>query len=274
MSTILSHPHYFLPCLHSGACFNTSSIHTRFPLQRSNVPDPYGFHDWSEYTIPIAHSVPFLHPSTLHYGNTDAFVDVTGIVSTFPRDLCLRWMFRDPDSGNTKVLYGRDAELTWTEVVAGVRFATTPACYIPEVTNDGITYGPMTREWFLDMVSQFTVSTKGKLLRDGLEDINLALYTAERLVYDIRHEFAVWHLDPFNCATALIAQFNSISPILSNSMISFPLDVAARFHWPPLIPPPPYSATPLLRCISPCVTPLSAVELLSEDYAMDSEVGI
>ncbi|KAJ3792805.1 hypothetical protein GGU11DRAFT_760460 [Lentinula aff. detonsa] len=295
MSTILSHPHYFLPCLYSESCFNTSSIHTGFPLRRSNIPNPYGFHDWSEYTITIAHSVPFLHPSTLHYGDTDAFVDVTGIVSTFPRDLCLRWTFWDPNSGDTKVLYGRDAELTWTEVVAGVRYATIPARYVPEVADDGTTYGPMTEEWFLDMVSQFTVSTEGKLLKDGLEvcqiweyfewmatvmlhtqkDVNLALYTAERLVYDVRNEFSVWHLDSFNRATALIAQFNSVSPTLTNSMISSHLNFNFCTHSPSLIsPPPPYSTIPPQDCISTCVAPLSVAALPSEDYAMYLEDGI
>ncbi|KAJ3779761.1 hypothetical protein GGU10DRAFT_381830 [Lentinula aff. detonsa] len=263
-----------------------SSIHTGFPLWRSNVPDPYGFHDWSEYTIHVVYSVPFLHPSTLHYGNTDAFVDVTGIVSTFPRNLCLCWMFWDPNSGDTKVLY---------EVVAGVRYATIPARYVPEVADDGTTCGPMMKEWFLDMVSQFTVSTEGKLLKDGLKvcqiwedfewmatvmlptqkDVNLTLYTAERLVYDVRNKFSVWHLDSFNRATALIAQFNSISPTLTDSMISSHLNFNFCMHLPLLIPPPPpFSTIPPQDCISTYVTPLSVAVLPLEDYAMDSEDGI
>ncbi|KAJ3979159.1 hypothetical protein F5890DRAFT_1559099 [Lentinula detonsa] len=208
------------------------TLRTPVPLRRSNIPDIHGFHDWAEYQLQPIHSTPFLHPSTLYLGLTDAFVDITAIVTRFPRDLCLRWVFQDPYSGNAKVLYGQDTELRWTEIVAGARS------------------GPMTREWFLDMVSQFSVSKEGKLQRDGLDvvqiwedfewmamamlptvkDVDLTLYTPERLMKDVRETFHVWHIDSMNRASALISQFNSSSP-LSTTIPQFFQRIA----------PPPYS---------------------------------
>ncbi|KAJ3779762.1 hypothetical protein GGU10DRAFT_337745 [Lentinula aff. detonsa] len=140
------------------------------------------------------------------------------MVTTFPRDLCLRWVFQDPITGDAKVLYGRDTELRWSEVIAGARSAIVPARYVTRIAPDATLRGPITREWFLDMVSQFSVSKEGKLQRDGLDvaqiwedfewmatamlptvkDVNLSLYTPERLVKDVREAFHMWHLDSMN----------------------------------------------------------------------------
>ncbi|KAJ3745977.1 hypothetical protein DFH05DRAFT_1458363 [Lentinula detonsa] len=110
----------------------------------------------------------------------------------------------------------------------------------------------MTREWFLDMVSQFLISKEGKLQRDGLDvaqiwedfewmatamlptvkEVNLTLYTPERLVKDVREAFHIWHLDSMNHASALISQFNSISPLSTTMPQSFQR-----------IAPPPYSCS-------------------------------
>ncbi|KAJ3991046.1 hypothetical protein F5050DRAFT_1813056 [Lentinula boryana] len=226
------------------------TLRTPVPLRRSNIPDIHGFHDWAEYQLQPIHTTPFLHPSTLYLGLTDAFVDITAIVTSFPRDLCLRWVFQDPCSSNAKVLYGRDTELRWTEIVAGARSGIVPARYVTRIAPDATLRGPMTREWFLDMVSQFSVSKEGKLQRDGLDvvqiwedfewtatamlltvkNVDLTLYTPERLVKDVRETFHVWHIDSMNRASALISQFNSSSP-LSTTIPQFFQRIA----------PPPYS---------------------------------
>ncbi|KAJ3792392.1 hypothetical protein GGU11DRAFT_750085 [Lentinula aff. detonsa] len=229
-----------------------------FPLKHSNTPDEHGFHPWEEYHSQEPYSIPFLHPSTLEHGRTDAFVDVTRIVSTFPRDMCLRWVFQDPDSGDIRVLYGRDSELRWSEVIAGVRSGIVPARYVNKEV-DGITqHGPMTCEWFMDMCSLFTVSADGKLLREGLEicriwedfewtaivvlptkkEVNLALYTPERLVNDVRRESGMWHLDSHHRAYALLERFNSIAPRNSVTSSSSPF---SQIHIPITVPPPPYA---------------------------------
>ncbi|KAJ3779718.1 hypothetical protein GGU10DRAFT_337779, partial [Lentinula aff. detonsa] len=207
MCPAASHHYYVPPDLN----IVQPSTRIGFPLRRSNWPNSRGFHDWSEYNMQNIYSSPFVHPSTLN-------LDITGLVSSFPRDLCLRWAFQDPNSGETRVLYGRDMELRWTEVLAGVRSGIVPTQYVSRSVPDGIPCGPMTREWFLDMVSQFTVSIDGTLLREGLKvcqiwedfewmatvmlpkekEVDLALYTAERLVLDVRRKFNVWHLDSFN----------------------------------------------------------------------------
>ncbi|KAJ3749854.1 hypothetical protein DFH05DRAFT_1517965 [Lentinula detonsa] len=267
------------------------SIRIGFPLRRSNRPNSRGFHDWSEYNMQNIYSSPFVHPSTLNFGKTDAFVDITGLVSSFPHDLCLRWTFQDPNSGETRVLYGRDTELKWTEVLAGVRSGIVPAQYVSRSDPNGTPCGPMTHKWFLDMVSQFTVSIDGTLLREGLKmcqiwedfewmatvmlpkekEVDFALYTAERLVLDVRNMFNVWHLDSFNRASALIARFNSLSPLPNVCM-------------PILVPPPPYSmhGSYNLDSISSSVSscPISSFRSstssvpLPEDFNMDSEDGI
>ncbi|KAJ3979182.1 hypothetical protein F5890DRAFT_1478742 [Lentinula detonsa] len=156
--------HSHIPAFHYSRTETTivpPTLRTPIPLRRSNIPDRHGFHDWSEYQLQPIHSTPFLHPSTLSLGLTDAFVDVTAMVTTFPRDLCLRWVFQDPNSGDTKVLYGRDTELRWTEVIAGARSGIVPARYVTRIAPDATLRGPMTREWFLNMVSQFSVSKEG-----------------------------------------------------------------------------------------------------------------
>ncbi|KAJ3779842.1 hypothetical protein GGU11DRAFT_750091 [Lentinula aff. detonsa] len=229
--------HIFSPCT-TNSDTSQRILRLGFPLKRSNTPDEHGFHPWEEYHSQKPYSIPFLHPSTLEYGRTDAFVDVTGIVSTFPRDMCLRWIFQDPDHGETRVLYGRDSELRWSEVLAGVRSGIVPARYDnKEKDGTGTTqHGPMNREWFIDMCSLFTVSADGRLLREGLEicqiwedfewaatvmlptkkDVNLAVYTPERLVNDVRRESGVWHLDSHSRAYALLQHFNSIPPSVTS----------------------------------------------------------
>ncbi|KAH7870537.1 uncharacterized protein C8R40DRAFT_1175574 [Lentinula edodes] len=281
-----SHSHLFASCTPKSPVPDHSLSRIGTPLRRSNCPDAQGFHVWTEYHLQDIHFTPFTHSSTLNLGITDALVDVTGHVSSFPRDLCLRWMFRDPDSGEIKVLYGRDTELRWTEILAGARSGVVPARYVPKVAGDGSTRGPMTREWFLDMVSQFSVSATGKLLRDGLEvcqiwedfewlatvmlpsrkEVDLALYTAERLVSEVRSELKAWHLDSYQRASAILNQFNSVSPSPLVSTSTFPLPIPVFVPPPAYVPVSTHSLFPVHLSSSPSVLP--------EDSIMDSEDGI
>ncbi|KAJ4463879.1 hypothetical protein C8J55DRAFT_291799 [Lentinula edodes] len=277
-----SHSHLFPSCTPRSPVPNHSVSRIGTPLRRSNCPDARGFHDWSEYHLQQIHFVPFQHPSTLHLGITDAIVDIMGYVSSFPRDLCLRWVFRDPSNGEIKVLFGRDTELRWSEILAGARSGVVPARYVPKIADDGSIRSPMTHEWFLDMVSQFLVSDTGELLRDGLKvcrtwedfewtamvmlptrkEMDLALYTAERLVSEVRNEFRVWHLDSFQRASALLNDFNSIScPLVSTSPSTF-------------VPPPAYLPNPPHSLLPNSHSSPSSFSVLPEDSIMDSEDGI
>lgn len=191
-----------------------------------------------------------------------ALVDEFGTVSSQPIDLSLRYVFQDPDDGQTKVLYVRDTELRWTEIVAGVRSHVVPARYVSQMSI-GVKWGPMTREWFLDMVSQFTVSDSGVLLREGLEvcqvwddfewkvyavlptivgdDFRLEYFTPERLVQAVRTHCKVWHLDSLIRASSILYHFNSVSPLHSASPTSTGLDLVSRLR--------PCSFSPLPRLL-------------------------
>ncbi|KAF9059134.1 hypothetical protein BDP27DRAFT_1431789 [Rhodocollybia butyracea] len=89
----------------------------------------------------------------------------------------------------------------------------------------------MTREWFLDMASQFTITEEGVLLKKNrkvcqdatdfewkamimlpqqIGDINWSLCTPERLVNLVRDTFDLWHLDSLVRASAVLKHYNSI----------------------------------------------------------------
>jgi len=169
--------------------------------------------------------------------------------------------------------------------------------------ENGTIQGPMTREWFLDACSLFTVSGEGKLLKDGLEvcqiwedfewtatvvlptrkEVDLAFYTPERLVQDVREVFGMWHLDSYSRACALIDHFNLISPLPFDPTTSG-LDHYARIRFPSFVAPPPYSldldngfnSIPVhnsSRSLTSFATYIPST-MTPEDSVMDSEDGI
>ena len=97
--------HSHTPCKPTEPLFTTPLLPKRLGrrLRRSNAPDKYGFHPWSEYTIAPIDVDTF---RTLYTTNT-ALVDEIGTVSSKPIDLGLRYVFQNPDNGETKVLYIR-----------------------------------------------------------------------------------------------------------------------------------------------------------------------
>lgn len=179
-------------------------------------------------------------------------------------DLALRWVFQNPDDGSTEVLYARDTELRWTEVLAGCRAGKVPPCYVPRVSDDGVIHEPMNREWFIDMYLQFQVSPQGTLLREGLEvccdptdfkwkavvmleqvhgELDFGLFTPERLVDAVRSTFRMWHLDSYNRASAILYHFNSVSPLSFPSSTPLGIDFSYRNLPPSLNPPPLYDSS-------------------------------
>ncbi|KAF9068804.1 hypothetical protein BDP27DRAFT_1421621 [Rhodocollybia butyracea] len=201
-------------------------------VRRSNIPNEQGFHPWSEYQIEPIQEQPFIIRSTdPTHPVLDAFVDPIGLATSYPIDLGLRWVYEHPDNHTVHIVYARDTQLRWTEVVAGVRSGVVPERYVPEVGSDGARNGPMTREWFLDMASQFTITEEGVLLKNNrkvcqdatdfewkamimlpqqIGDINWSLYTPERLVNLVRDTFDLWHLDSLVRASAVLEHYNSI----------------------------------------------------------------
>ncbi|KAF9064530.1 hypothetical protein BDP27DRAFT_1425731 [Rhodocollybia butyracea] len=185
-------------------------------VRRSNIPNEQGFHPWSEYQIEPIQEQPFIIRSTdPTHPVLDAFVD--------PLD----WQ----QVIQSTLVSDGDTQLRWTEVVAGVRSGVVPERYVPEVGSDGARNGPMTREWFLDMASQFTITEEGVLLKNNrkvcqdatdfewkamimlpqqIGDINWSLYTPERLVNLVRDTFDLWHLDSLVRASAVLEHYNSI----------------------------------------------------------------
>lgn len=130
------------------------------------MPDVDGNHPWEEYSLDPVHRKPFIWR---HRPTSTSLVDEEGFVSSFPSNLCLRYRFLDPSSLEYKVLYVRDPELSWAEIATAKDTGVVPIHYVPELGDDGVVHGPMTREWFLDMASQFEVTAGGELLREGLE---------------------------------------------------------------------------------------------------------
>lgn len=207
--------------------------------------------------------LPLLAPR-LSDPSLDSLVEQYGCVTTFPMDLALRWVFQNPDDGSTEVLYARDTELRWTEVLAGCRAGKVPPCYVPRVSDDGVIHEPMNREWFIDMYLQFQVSPQGTLLREGLEvccdptdfkwkavvmleqvhgELDFGLFTPERLVDAVRSTFRMWHLDSYNRASAILYHFNSVSPLSFPSSTPLGIDFSYRNLPPSLNPPPLYDSS-------------------------------
>ncbi|KIK50809.1 hypothetical protein GYMLUDRAFT_65132 [Collybiopsis luxurians FD-317 M1] len=207
-----------------------------------------------------------MHRPRVDHRPNDVLVDESGVLASFPMDLVLRWLYQDPDMGGSKVIYARDTELQWTEIVVGARSGIVPGRYVEELSDNGMRRGPMTRQWFLDMVSQFEVTAEGSLLRDGLEvcreaedfewkvfavlpadlgDIDFALYTPERLVHLVRQHTGLWHLDSFNRAQAILHHFNTVSPLPRNSSTPPGLDLYSRYRFLPheSIVSPPHHAS-------------------------------
>ncbi|KAJ3979139.1 hypothetical protein F5890DRAFT_1559127 [Lentinula detonsa] len=182
-------------------------------VRRTNTYDEHGFHPWSEYHLTPIDINTF---RTRRVPSLD-LVDEIGTVSTQPIDLGLRYTFRDPATMDTKYLFVRDTELRWTEIIAGCRSGIVPERYIPEIDNKGVIHGPMTREWFIEMVSEFTVNAAGDLFRGGLtvakvwddfewkalvmlpmvmgSSYHPQAYTPRTLRELIQQSFGSWHLD-------------------------------------------------------------------------------
>lgn len=278
-------------------------------LRRSNTYDTYGFHPWSEYSIQEVHTDCFMFKSLPPESLGDSLVDHCGLAMSFPGDLAMRWVFQNPDNGDTEVIYAQDTELWWTEVLAGARSGVVPARYVPEIAEDGSRQGPMTREWFLDMVSQFTVDYAGRLMRDGLEvckdynnfewkaiimldhkivDLDLAYYTPEHLVNAVRKAFGLWHLDSFNRACAVLNSFNAVSPLPFDPSTPHGISLYSRIGFNVPSPPPHYQESissqeshllDLHIGFNSVPLPLSSASITSfpvvpDDSAMDSEDGI
>lgn len=268
---------FSVPCSSTEPIFTQSPPRFSMPnvvsrlgsrLRRSNTLDKYGFHPWNEYGLQDIHTNRFMHKTLppKHINNT--LVDYAGFATSFPCDLALRWIFQSPEDGETKVIYARDTELRWTEIIAGARSGFVPTRYVSRVAEDGSIKGPMTREWFIDMVSQFEVNSDNKLTREGLEvcmdpvdfewkaiimleqtidNFDLAFYTPDRLVNTVRKTFQLWHLDSYNRACAIIDSFNAVSPLPFDHSTSIGITFYARlglklpaFNSVCVCPPPRY----------------------------------
>ncbi|KAJ3991200.1 hypothetical protein F5050DRAFT_1812814 [Lentinula boryana] len=267
---------------------HSCQIHSVYHFRRihfSNSPDSDGFHPWSDYLInQNRHEQPFIWRRRIP--TTSGLVDEVGTITTYPADLTLRYAFKHPTTGVCKVLYVRDPELRWSEIVAGVRSNIVPARYVPGVGEDGRKKGPMTEEWFRSMVGQFEV-VEGRLLRRGLEvceqvedfewkvyamlpavvdNFDLGKFTSETLVECVRDNFHLWHLDSINRASAILSDFNFGSSTVPFSVLPANVDYHA---------PPSYSTT-----LSPASVASSLPNSFSEDLIpeesmrVDSEDGI
>ncbi|KAE9387218.1 hypothetical protein BT96DRAFT_948530 [Gymnopus androsaceus JB14] len=257
-------------------------------IRLSNSHDSAGFHPWSDYlATQNRNEQPFIWRREV--SSVFGVVDEIGTVTTYPADLTLRYAFKHPTTGIQKVLYVRDPELRWSEIVASVRSDIVPARYVPAVGEEGEKRGPMTEEWFRNMVKQFEV-TGGRLLRRGLEvceqvedfewkvyamlptvvdDFDLGNFTPETLVECVRDNFHVWHLDSLNRASAILSDFNSGSP--TGSCFSFNDGV---WDAPPLYPNTLPSASRSVSVAPSYSASFSDVLVPEESMRVDSEDGI
>ncbi|KAF9042677.1 hypothetical protein BDP27DRAFT_1434976 [Rhodocollybia butyracea] len=178
-------------------------------VQRSNTPDKQGFHLWSEYQIESIQDQPFIIRSmNQSHPVLDAFVDPIGLSTSYPIDLGLRWVYQNPEMRTVHIVYARDTQLRWTEVVAGARSSIVPDRYVSEfvVTMDGkllkgnkeVCQDATDFEW------------KAMIMLPQSKDINWPLFTPERLVNKVCQTFGMWHLDSFVRASAVLEHYNSI----------------------------------------------------------------
>ncbi|KAJ3749718.1 hypothetical protein EV360DRAFT_89729 [Lentinula raphanica] len=234
------------------------------PLRRSNEPDNFGFHPWSEFNIKEVTDNPFRVYRTV---SNPELVDYAGGVTFYPAELAMRYKFKNPQTGEVKVIYVRDPQLRWTEIEAGVRSGVIPARYVKAVDEKGVFHGPMNDKWFRQICSQFTVSADNKLLCQGYEvcrdredfewkvewilppilgDGYLAFHHLESLVQLVRSHFKIWHLDSYKRAFDCLIHFNKPT---SSSRIHRSISFTTN-RVPPSrssTPPPPYTNTPSLR---------------------------
>ncbi|KAJ3743872.1 hypothetical protein DFH05DRAFT_1524880 [Lentinula detonsa] len=197
------------------------------PLRRSNVLDSKGYNAWNDYhLLPIDthHSDPY------HHAGNRLLVDQHGKISTTPIDLALKYSYCDPVTTFTKLLWVRDTELKWNEIIAGSRSGIIPERYVEEYSHDGTRYGPMNRENFTHMISNFYVSPDSVLYKDSLRvatvpddfewkvlhklptmvhDFNLDNYDEQLLVADVQHHFQIWHLDAHERASKILNRYSS-----------------------------------------------------------------
>ncbi|KAJ3710554.1 hypothetical protein C8R42DRAFT_729231 [Lentinula raphanica] len=191
-------------------------------------------------------------------------VDYSGGVTFYPAEMSMRYKYRNPHTGDVKILYVRDPQLRWTEIIAGVRSGVVPARYVRDVDENGVFHGPMNDKWFRQMCSQFTVSADHKLMCRGYEvcrdhedfewkvefllptilgDGYLAFHNPESLVQLVRSRFKIWHLDSFKRALDCLTDFNS--PPRPFRSLSFTTNRAPISR--SSTPPPPYTNVPLNR---------------------------
>ncbi|KAJ3779595.1 hypothetical protein GGU10DRAFT_382201 [Lentinula aff. detonsa] len=196
------------------------------PLKRSSILDNNGFNDWDDYSV---------EPVDTHHLNPrkrfpiNALVDHHTICSSTPIDLGLEFRYRNPSTGEVNSLWSRDTELRWTEITAGTCSGIVPDRYVAEVGAHGQRYGPMTRDNFLRIVSDFHVSDSNVLYRGNLkvatvqddfewcvyaklcsrvDDFDLANYDVVSLVDTVQQIFGTWHLDANLRASTILQHYH------------------------------------------------------------------
>ncbi|KAJ3749719.1 hypothetical protein EV360DRAFT_89726 [Lentinula raphanica] len=262
------------------------------PLRRSNIPDQNGAHPWYEYRYEDVNDTPFMSYRTV--SNT-ALVDEFGAVTTYPAELALRYKFQNPATGRFNVLYVRDPELRWTEIIAGVRSGVIPARYVPEIDENGIVHGPMNDTWFKLICSQFTVSADNKLMCQGFEvcdDREDFEWKVNCMLPSMMNEdfLAFQHPEGLNFGQpSLIDDFNypprsaSINPLFPTTSSSdhagfrYPssilgLSISPSIFTRPPTPPPPYVADYYSHLFD-SVLPVHHVSF-DEDVLMISEESV
>ncbi|KAJ3979109.1 hypothetical protein F5890DRAFT_1559167 [Lentinula detonsa] len=197
------------------------------PLKHSNILNKDGFNDWDDYSVELV-DAHLLSPTKRL--PIDTLIDHQGTCSSTPIDLGLEFCYSNPSTGEVKSLWVRDTELRWTEIIAGMRSGIIPDRYVHEVGADGQRYGPITKENFLRMVSEFHVSVNNILCRGNLKvatsqddfewcvyaklcsrvnNFDLANYDAVSLVDTVQQIFGTWHLDANLRASTILQDYNS-----------------------------------------------------------------
>jgi hypothetical protein len=236
------------------------------PPRYSNKLSIDGITPWSEYpSIPVQHL-----PSLTKSIRSSYYVDELGTPFTFPAEFTMRYLFQNPETGSVQTLYIRDLNLHWTEIIAGIRSNIVPSRYENVLNSDCPRRGPMTKEWFKNLISSFTVTENGKLMYKSLiveqdaEDFDwkvetvlpatitnfcLGDYTPDTLVETVRNETGLWHLDSYTRASAILYNSATIhdnsTPNTEPCPFSSLSDPPSYTELSPIHSPPPYPSNSL-----------------------------